>query len=1163
MKKLPYAGIVLLVLAACLAGLAACPTDVEIKRPVTNIDGLKEKLDEAKALRDSVASAGDGNDIDMNDFWVLPEFHSVLVEKITAAEDEVIRLAAAPYEKITAGVVNELIAAMDDVEKNKKPGLIGANMISIRGTIAGTAWGQIGIYTDAACATVPIGSSSVNKKTEWEARIDKAHTGQTVYARLSFIKNTTTTFYSNIATIAAIPETGVTGIALTLNTNGEYLFDEKVNIAPRATATASNGTETAGNANDNNLTTIWDSTSNPTQITTNPLTLDLDFIVPVQVNYIRLRNKGAAAPNGTIVKFKVNYDDNGDWVTIHDESSRTASISGGPTAETAYGFVLPRVVTSSKLRLQVLSSIIRNEITTVQLFEIETFLIPDRAVLQTKITDAKTLAQDAVVSSQEGIDILSGDTWVSPAQKDNLNAAILTAEAVYSDFEKSASEVSGAVTSLSTVMSGFTGQTGKKSRPPTATTTTVVRNGGNAITFTLTSSHVANSQWKVYRQALGGTVSSITGAFNSSILTITSTSSLVAGDYYVSVIDPEANMVESSRLKLTIAAASGETALPVVTENVYISKTAITPVTFTLTTVYANTVTWAVFTDENLANSAVDVTVSSNGTTLTLEKIVGGVPFGTYWLTAHESGLASASAPLKLIIAEPYTLLSAEVDPAQSSNKVLKVTFNGDINASSLEISRFVVKVNEYPTYNYNSASNPTKKPWLDFSMKAQRTITHGSVSGNVLSLTMNEPAKHGEILRLATLEAGAITSTGGKVLPGISSGLIIKNLVPRVKHSCENTPGFYKVSPSGVAEQLIPTEATGTTVWYKALEYFYRTQNPQNGYTYYIVIGENQTPYTTVTNTGGIGAWWGIGTGNGGFSYAGTQRATIILTTNQVYETNKLIKMTAGTTDVIYTSGGGVDFIMDGSVTIENDATTGECFIIGTGDGGRFILDKGIIRGRTQTYARGNIGMPSDLNYGVYIIINGGELSGMKSMLSTVALGANSIFVMHGGEIKNNTATKNAENMENTLKAGAVGIRPSGQTGNNYGGSLTTRQHGSIGFYMTGGTISGNTTNVGNHSASGAVLSAGEFQKTGGSLSENAINGGTSVYNKAKNFVVLKTAGASPAGTNPAAGNSYINDDATVDESTMLILECEKTEAGTAATFRKPLWADGTFTGD
>jgi hypothetical protein len=94
---------------------------------------------------------------------------------------------------------------------------------------------------------------------------------------------------------------------------------------------------------------------------------------------------------------------------------------------------------------------------------------------------------------------------------------------------------------------------------PTASVTTVAKANDTqpTVAFTLTNSTTFTGTWKVYADNVTtSVVSGVTAANAGATLTLTHASNVPAADYYVAVT--EAPKTESSRLKLTVVAASGD-----------------------------------------------------------------------------------------------------------------------------------------------------------------------------------------------------------------------------------------------------------------------------------------------------------------------------------------------------------------------------------------------------------------------------------------------------------------------------------------------------------------------------------------------------------------------------------------------------------------------------
>ena len=121
----------------------------------------------------------------------------------------------------------------------------------------------------------------------------------------------------------------------------------------------------------------------------------------------------------------------------------------------------------------------------------------------------------------------------------------------------------------------------------------------------------------------------------------------------------------------------------------------------------------------------------------------------------------------------------------------------------------------------------------------------------------------------------------------------------------------------------------------------------------------------------------------------------------------------------------------------------------------------------------------------GILILKNGiitGNTTSQIGAVGGVQLGANSSFIMEGGEISGNEASQRgggvttASNSAFTMNGGII----SGNTAGSQGGGVVVSSNST--FNMNSGTITGNTSNAGG----GGVLVQGTFNMAGGSITSN-----------------------------------------------------------------------------
>ena len=660
-----------------------------------------------------------------------------------------------------------------------------------------------------------------------------------------------------------------------------------------------------------------------------------------------------------------------------------------------------------------------------------------------------------------------------------------------------------------------------------------MRRGTNAADY---ASGFESVSWAAYDEEFGGNQVAVTAALNTSTLTLTANSGAILADQYWVQVTASGKQ-PSDRLGLTVTGASGTSPQPAISNRLVLKEGTAATVDFVLdnAAAYTSAPVWAVYSDTT-GTAAAGVSASIVDGKLRLSK-TGDVPAGTYWVSADMGG-AGESELAKITVATPLKLKSASI--ANSAPSTLVVEFAETV--SSVDIEKFRVKVNTMPKPTsgegspYGSVAGNTD-PWLDISMDTPRTITGFSGTGTTWNLTMSAPAQFGEIIRLATVTSGGASSAGA-VLPKVP-GLIVQNGVQLTRKTDWNTAGFYMYDASGIMTQPV---SIGTADQFlkdvKSWLVTNKNTHPADGYTYVLSLGADQTlasDNTYFINNGST------------IVYNGSQRSTFIVTTDTVGTLRAVTgHANAGGYALAFT-GGGITIVIDKDITFTsaNTESTGQYFV--ANNNGRIILNGGTLK----NFANGGDSRGAIGGENTYFIMNSGTITNIKSQQAPVVTGTGGIFVMYDGTISDNRAHGSTSN----IKAGGVGMRGNGHT---TGNEFTATQHGSVGFYMTGGSITSNSiANLGTSSGAGGVLAAGEFQKTGGIIGSNTITaGGTLVNNKAANIVVLKV-----AGQNPGVGQSYQKAGISAATDTLFI-DCVKPANGTAGTLSIPTWG-ATSTAD
>jgi hypothetical protein len=592
------------------------------------------------------------------------------------------------------------------------------------------------------------------------------------------------------------------------------------------------------------------------------------------------------------------------------------------------------------------------------------------------------------------------------------------------------------------------------------------------------------------------------------------------------------------------------------------------PVTATMIEAFA-------ITGSATATRITGLSVSGSQITLTLNNAASGAEADTGTVTlsynmaygnVRDTGTNAAASIVKKIEFRNYAgltvqdaekpwIVSATIE--DNAKDKLRVVFSEPVTVTS---SQFEVKVNYLP-WKRLGATYTTTDPALDIALADRRTMTGAvAVSGGneaVWDFTMSAPAKHGEILRLATTAEGAAQDKAASPnkLPKIPQ-FIARNMIKRVREVYEYEPGLYY---NGVKETSV-TDGTGgqmydnfvqwlTDKWYDSST----TQTndtaqssdpgPNEGDVITLVLDGNQTltkefPFGSYQKNQKL-----IGNKNG---------ATFIITT-VVGTVDDVVILTKGKSP--FSARHSMAWIIDEHIVFDGENVNGGFIYIA--DGGKVVLDGGVIRGNNNTYYQyGGLRLGGG-NWGGYLIINSGKITGNRTNFSTTASQSASggividqygIVVMNGGEISNNEASGNSAGM----RAGAVVCLEGTASG------YANAYHAAGSFFMTGGVIKGNkvlSTN-GNIASAGGVLVSGTFQKVGGIIygddtgdpsldNTTAMTGNISVSAAA----VLNAPGLNAAATAKRNG--------TASETVSLYVDSYKPTNTSAGINSVPTWAE------
>jgi len=256
-----------------------------------------------------------------------------------------------------------------------------------------------------------------------------------------------------------------------------------------------------------------------------------------------------------------------------------------------------------------------------------------------------------------------------------------------------------------------------------------------------------------------------------------------------------------------------------------------------------------------------------------------------------------------------------------------------------------------------------------------------------------------------------------------------------------------------------------------------------------------------------------------------------------------------------------GVTLIIEENVIIQHEnqglatGTASKFPLIAIRDGGKLILDGGEIRGNyvtagtaganTQQLNAGGVfvaatddtGAECTLSGEAFFIMNSGKVTGNTVVQNERGTSAGGIvlqnkayFIMHGGEVSNNKLI-----YRSTVPASAIvqfysgGIAGFGSPTDNDSSNARTNL---AGVYITGGKIGNNdiTNNGANRDvriSAGGVILVGTFQKTGGTISGNTNNmGAMNSVGQYKQVVVNYSAGANKTEANIFYRNADAGED-------------------------------------
>jgi hypothetical protein len=389
----------------------------------------------------------------------------------------------------------------------------------------------------------------------------------------------------------------------------------------------------------------------------------------------------------------------------------------------------------------------------------------------------------------------------------------------------------------------------------------------------------------------------------------------------------------------------------------------------------------------------------------------------------------------------------------------------------------------------------------------------------------------------LYTTEADVVKDLAGNGLPVVPE-FIVRNLVPRVRQPEENTLGAEGLWIDHTKIEL--SDVSESNVFDKAVSYIQTTLSPKPNNAVMTIILEHDQTYAGSSTI-----------------FSTTPFPATNVTTNKISNT-LIITTTSSTPKTITITGtnqaligrNGLTIIIDKNIIIKRQSGVAAVqSLIVINDGGKLILDGGEIRDSHVTApadnAGGGVRIGGGTN-GAYFIMNSGKITGnsveptsdssSRTYAGGLAIVQMGMFVMHGGEISNNT-------FRTTTWAAPKGGGINGVT------TSASARHANAGIYMTGGSIDGNTVEgSGSYGSAGGVYTSGSFQKTGGTISNN-VNSATGGNIKPRGVGVIKV-----GDLNPSVSNAIVRDN-DAESSISLFVYSIKTAASAVGTLSVPTW--------
>jgi len=491
-------------------------------------------------------------------------------------------------------------------------------------------------------------------------------------------------------------------------------------------------------------------------------------------------------------------------------------------------------------------------------------------------------------------------------------------------------------------------------------------------------------------------------------------------------------------------------------------------------------------------------------------------------------------------------ILKAAVD--KNNPVMIQVTFNEPVHIANG--TDFTVKVNDQPLVRTGIFTGRSTAI-LDISMVNRAVIsaapaTSGNYLDTVWNLTMAEPAKHGEILRLSANVKDAYVDLFGVGLPApvaipagqhFMSQFIIHNMAERNGIVSPAISGFYE---NGLLVTGFTSGDTSNDLYQRVITWLTVPSNRTTGATYTIVLGADQIYEGAATfradqvAVNGIAAPGGASsvpvTASHGFTIvlaaAGGER-TITVTGTQSGGTASPRVEAAGTLananedHSVLVLRNGVTLIIEDNIVIQHEnlglieGTRSNHPLIRVSDGGKLIMDGGTLRGNYVVSGVKATSGNGDTRHNAGAVLIASSDSSSPNVggidLREGVGGGEAYFIMNGGLITGNTVESNARG----IGAGGVGIvrksffvMQGGEIKNNTVRFGATGVNGNILIHTHAGGVAG--MGAGSSNDAGSVTQVSHmhgFYMTGGSIINNVLenNGATQTPRISAGGVILQ----------------------------------------------------------